>query len=623
MTKQEKCPTFLIEDTPASEDAFGPHQRIADAIADLIESSEAGGKVIGLEGGWGAGKSTVVGFLFKRFSKNDNHTAISFDAWAHEGDPLRRTYLETLIQELRATKWVDDATWEKRREEIAHRRRETTTRITPKPTKLGVVLAVSILLVPLGTAFLSAGLRAGVTFGGELLPNWVFIVGLLLALSPFWVLLVNFIRILCTRNSKKADSQVDESKHESEAIPSEWAFLFSRAINETRSETVESPNPTSIEFEDYFTKLMREALGTFNERRCLLVLDNLDRVDPENALAIWSTLQTFLQDRSHRKEGWFRRIWVVVPFDPGGLRKLWDKGSPGEDSTTPTGVNESSASDSFLDKSFQVRFHVPPPVLSDWKAYVYRLVTEALPEHGVEDRHWIYRFFDHCRTRTGEPPTPRELKLYVNQIGAVHRQWEHTFPVQHVAYYVLYRRAGKSIIERLRKEAGFPSEQDTAFLGENLRRNLAGLAFNVEPDKGIELLLAEPIYQALADGDSTKLSLLEESNPDGFWAVLEIVATSKLHDAGEGFCTSDVELYLAIIEGAKEGLSGFANWCKSGLEHLPKDKWAAQFSGDFSCFRLMLALADQEQTPELKTGFSDALANHAQSVCSGDQIPGL
>lgn len=55
MTEEEKCLTFLIEDVPADEDAFGPHLRVADAIADLIESSEKGGKVIGLEGGWGQG----------------------------------------------------------------------------------------------------------------------------------------------------------------------------------------------------------------------------------------------------------------------------------------------------------------------------------------------------------------------------------------------------------------------------------------------------------------------------------------------------------------------------------------------------------------------------------------
>ncbi|MCH7685163.1 MAG: hypothetical protein IH899_00525, partial [Planctomycetes bacterium] len=408
MSNTQKCPTFLIDDRPADEDAFGPHQRVADAIADLIESEEEGGKVIGLEGGWGAGKSTVIGFLEKRFAQNQNYKVITFDAWAHEGDPLRRTYLETLIQDLQATHWVDQSTWNDNLQNIANRRKETTTRITPKPTKLGVALAISLLLVPLGSAFLAAGLRKGETIGFGLPSNWPFIIGLSLALAPFWILGGNLVRVIYghTRGKKTESPTGDESSgQESVRETSEWAFLFSRAISETHTKTIETPNPTSIEFEGYFKKLMREALGDNTERRCLLVLDNLDRVEPESALAIWSTLQTFLQDRNQRNEDWFTRLWVIVPYDPGGLRQLWDnrrgavtgetEGVAGAESS---GTTNQRASESFLDKSFQVRFHVPPPVLSDWKTYLYGLVERALPNL-VDDRHLIYRVFDHCRTR--------------------------------------------------------------------------------------------------------------------------------------------------------------------------------------------------------------------------------
>lgn len=56
------CPTILLDDVPATEDAFGPHKRIADAIVSLV-TSEPGGRAIGVEGGWGSGKSTVVAFV--------------------------------------------------------------------------------------------------------------------------------------------------------------------------------------------------------------------------------------------------------------------------------------------------------------------------------------------------------------------------------------------------------------------------------------------------------------------------------------------------------------------------------------------------------------------------------
>jgi len=52
MAESKLCPTKLIEDTPAIEDAFraetpiGPHERVAKAIIALIDSSEPGGKMI-------------------------------------------------------------------------------------------------------------------------------------------------------------------------------------------------------------------------------------------------------------------------------------------------------------------------------------------------------------------------------------------------------------------------------------------------------------------------------------------------------------------------------------------------------------------------------------------------
>lgn len=50
--------------------------------------------------------------------------------------------------------------------------------------------------------------------------------------------------------------------------------------------------------------------------------------------------------------------------------------------------------ESFLDKSFQVRFHVAPPILSDWKLLLDSLIEKALPGH-AKDQHIIYRVFEH------------------------------------------------------------------------------------------------------------------------------------------------------------------------------------------------------------------------------------
>ncbi|MGH8543766.1 MAG: P-loop NTPase fold protein [Gammaproteobacteria bacterium] len=527
MPERQVCPTRLIDDSPAPEDGFrpeagaGPHERVAAAIVDLIDSTEAGGKVIGLEGSWGAGKSTVVNFVQARLEAKPAHAVIMFDAWAHEGDPLRRTYLETLIHRMKDLGWVSVAEWKRRLDEIACRRKTTITRTTPKPTTLGTFLAVALLLVPFGTAFMGAALREGITLDPRGSLSWKFLVGLL-SVAPLFVLCANaFFLLLREPLSLRRPFTLRRIR----SLDS-WAFLEGKAISEMQTETVETPNPTSLEFEKHFGDLMREALHRQPDRRVVLVLDNLDRVDPKEALEIWSTLQTFVRYRFDYAESWYQQLWVLLPYDPTGLRKLWDN----YDRRTPEANSDGSlglTTQSFLDKSLQIRFQVPPPVLSDWQAFLYRLVKQALPDHDENDQHAIYRVFDVCRGTTGSPPTPRELKLYVNQIGAIHRQWQHEFPIDHVAYYVLLCGERQTVAQGLR-QAVLPAPDASRLMGESLRDSLAGLAFNVPAKLGQQLLLAEPIFDALCQDSPDRLLELVATHGRGFWVVLEKVAASKI-----------------------------------------------------------------------------------------------
>ena len=96
---------------------------------------------------------------------------------------------------------------------------------------------------------------------------------------------------------------------------------------------------------------MGDALVGCPERRLALVVDNLDRVAPEDARSVWATLQTFLHHPHDPRATWLRSLWVVLPFDRAGINRLWD--------------GSGEAADSFLDKSIQVHFEVPLPLLTD------------------------------------------------------------------------------------------------------------------------------------------------------------------------------------------------------------------------------------------------------------------
>lgn len=180
----------LLPDLPTTDDAFGPHRDLAKAIAELVVS-EDGGKAIALEGGWGSGKSSVVLMLKTQLEGDDPESASTrvhvFDAWSHEGDPLRRVFLERLTRV--CTSDLDTKAkkrWEDRqKKEITGRMRETDQTTTPILKSRWPILFLAILAAyPVAIVALSR-------FFGEDMNSWVLlliVVAVVIALLPMLLL---------------------------------------------------------------------------------------------------------------------------------------------------------------------------------------------------------------------------------------------------------------------------------------------------------------------------------------------------------------------------------------------------------------------------------------------------
>lgn len=294
---KSKCPTKLLLDLPANEDAFGPHERIAEAIEYLIVN-EDGGKSIALTGPWGSGKSTVVSLLKELFqdgNRSPKCEVFVFDAWSHQGDPLRRSFLERLIDFLVEKRWVDSKHWHQEKEKLSKRLTITETSEVPRLTSWGIWWACTALLVPVGLA----------SFQLENVPWWTQWIGLLLVALP---LAFTIVLLITAKGDKRKNI---------------FQFLVSRAEKHTCNETIETPEPTSIEFQQLFNHAIKEALNDEQNRRLLIVIDNLDRVDPHDALAIWSTMRTFFDNDSTLSPLIRSRFWLLVPYDPISLTRLW------------------------------------------------------------------------------------------------------------------------------------------------------------------------------------------------------------------------------------------------------------------------------------------------------------
>ncbi|MBI4610867.1 MAG: AAA family ATPase [Candidatus Rokubacteria bacterium] len=539
------CSTTLLPDDPAGEDAFGSHQRIAKAIAHLIRE-DAGGRSIGLAGPYGSGKSTVVRLLqsLARAERASSEIAVFVsDAWAHQGDPLRRAFLESLVTFLVNQGWTKRERWKDELDLLTRRREDNQTTSEPILTVPGKLVAASALLVPIGYTLFSKAGQPDQFLGVRL---WVW--GLFLALSPILVALASWLFY------RPKDGVVS---------------LLVQKTRETRqSSTVRSPDPTSIEFRSLFSSVMGEALS-HPKRRLVVVMDNIDRLDGHQALSIWATMRTFFETETGEQEhSRTSNLWLVVPFDPKGIRTLLEQRL------------ESAAEDAaavFLDKTFQMTFRVPPLVLSDWRKFLCDQLAAAFPaEHHREEFDTIYRLYRLKGIPPEGTPSPRSIKLFVNSVGALHRQWGDEIPLVMQALYAVYADSLKESVSGLTKE-DFLEPAVLALIGEpEWRRYLAALHFNAPPDKALEVLIKRQVEDALVKGESEPLrkllfvpgfmtvceQVLEEHHLG--WAEKEPVALAATALAVSGIESSSSLQLAQVWRWLKMGVGSVKQWPMGG-----------------------------------------------------------
>jgi len=477
VSNKNSCETVLLTDEPASKDAFGSHDKIVSAITEILEYEE-GGKTIGIEGVWGSGKSTVVKLLKEKLQESSYTTVITFDAWMHEGDRLRRSFLERIITSFIERNWIAKAKWTDYLETLAHRQSTRKQTTTPKLTGQGVAIAASLLATPVGGVIFSRGFALIGKPAAD--PDVLLWAGGIIVTGP--VLLAAIFSIYGFLRGRGADDL--------------FRILANKVITEETTVSTEDPEPTSIEFTNKFFDVMKDALGNNDELRAVLIVDNLDRVPGSYARQIWAALRTFLEHSDTQRPDWFKRLWIVVPYAHQSLA------TGNKSSTERSRDDDEEKLASFIDKVFQIRFYLSSPVLSDWKEYLLEQLKIAFPKHAADQEEFQNIFNVINLRRAGKKsPTPREVVLFINDVGALHRQWQHAFKLSHMAYYAHLRREELDILPLLEK-GKIPVQAELELLGAELPYNTAALYFNRDVELARQILLKAPIEKFLGDGDS-------------------------------------------------------------------------------------------------------------------------
>ncbi|MYN46006.1 hypothetical protein GTP23_13200 [Pseudoduganella sp. FT93W] len=531
----------IIEDIPTDRDSFNSHEPIANAIWSLMTTSE-GGKSIGLDGAWGSGKSSIIKILEKKISEESSVTFIyKFDAWTHQGEPLRRAFvnglfdsvlntselltehLDKLRRRVRKGKSADEVDSYKKQEnkleekldklknnlatdeliEIKERYSKKSKVVEkfnfPKIDRFGRWLIFIGLLIPVGLALVSSGL---VPNQSAEMQNGKLYAGAGILFLPFVSIFLNYVRVYWNT----CGSLPSERERELDKI---WTVFQQKTYLREVTTTVEDHEPTTIEFQKQFKDFLSSALA-YENFKIVIVLDNFDRLPAGEVEEVWAVLRSFVDNSEFSGFEWFKRFWVVIPCASSGITLNQDGAMEGAAPHIPTG---------FLDKVIQVSFAVPYPTISDFKSYLRdNLILAFGDEVSPETVHNIFILISQELSSQVEV-TPRIIISIINNMVSTALQWPTLCLESHALFSILRRKYDLQSMGMELMTSNLGIEKYPGILGEEISSDLAVLIYNVEREKAIQKLYVPLIDQAMNDRKGFE-KLREFGRKIGFLDVL-------------------------------------------------------------------------------------------------------
>ncbi|OJU55143.1 MAG: hypothetical protein BGN96_12465 [Bacteroidales bacterium 45-6] len=482
-TNNIEYPSF-ISNKPCGIDKFEgkSQERLTDAIANHIAANDSNksninlSRIIGLEGGWGVGKSNVVKLLKNHVNIKDNYHIFEYDAWGHQEDLQRRAFLETMTRDLIKDKVINND-WEQRLNDLLAHKVTRINKTLPKFDAGAFWTALFLALTPI-TVFLAERLE-----NAKIVENIWYLISIAFAPILFGVILW-LILMIFYKEMRSIGWLLQISKNET--------------LTTKNTETINQKEPTVYDFKKWMTDIS----GNLGNKKLIIVYDNMDRLPAEKVKELWSSIHTFFS------EDGFENVWTIIPFDEKHLSCAFGEQKEEKEQLTKY----------FISKTFPIVYRVTPPVITDFKKLFNKLFEEAFANTEAKQQDDINRIF----RLEKQNATVRETIEFINQLVALKNIWQSEIDILYIAIFTLKKDlllSNLNIADQI-LSGDYLDNNIPKIVSNNeiLQKNISSLVYGVSLDVSEQIPMSKYIDSCFNLEENTDIN--RYANSDNFMPIL-------------------------------------------------------------------------------------------------------
>lgn len=529
---------------------------IVDAISNELKIAD--GKIIGLLGSWGSGKSSII----ESIKKMSSFEILEYDAWKSEGYPFKLGFLKYLNNYAVKMGCNENALNEiKNKLDMLQQVKDVKEAVNYSIINIpNALIAFSFLFYPLAFKMIETN-KLNPLFMFPDIKVWIFNVFVLKLIFIFGatLLLLNYLittkqkifKLSCPRICvliKKAFRNLlyplvialvtsiffdnlsatfilvlpiiiwlnFNAKNFIGKILGKTDEFYLLAGTKPHTESIitinKTPEPNYSDFKDLYVQILNQIKENLKNKKVIIVIDNIDRIEKDEAQNIWSCLKGMvLKDKS---------INIIIPIDEKQISEIYKD--------TLDIEQEDNKTVSFIQKTFDITFRVSPFIMTKAKYFWNKKLDEAFNNKLSDiEKDEIISIFDTrndlVNNKTSDYSgnlTPRKIIKLINEVVSIQKIkiFEDIPIVTKFAYSLHY----SNISEQLQKHQLsklFPETNNILNnIAQNFQSDIAALYYAVPPNDAIAYVKEENLCKLIAD-DEYKI-IEEDAKSSWIWDIL-------------------------------------------------------------------------------------------------------